>query len=473
MKNKLSVYFLVLLFGLAISYYAINAKFDSKSIGGLLFFVIFIPTLVRPDIGLIVLIISMLFSPEVIIGETFRRDVTIRVEDIFLFIIIFAWFIRTAFTKNVSEVFRTKLSTPFFSYIGLCVASSIFAAVTKENLDIQNSFLSILKYAEYFLLFLMVKENLRTLKQAKIFMAIFLITACLVAIVSNVYVYEQQTLGTEFFRAAGPMQENKDEPGTLGGYFVFLMAISAGILIYTKNTYAKVFLVILLLIMYRGFLYSLSRGSYLAFVPMVLALIHFSKKSKVLIMWIVFCMAIFILIFVPKMVKDRVIGTIELVEEERGYRVVWEESPQARISSWELVLFDIIPRGPFMGHGVGAVFIDSQFFTTVTESGLIGLALFVTVLVRLYQMAREVSNMALVQKDEFSMGLTVGFLAGFVGLLFHSIGSNTFIIIRVMEPFWFLAAVVIALPQLLVREKVALHDDAIEDGSVFFKLKSV
>ena len=69
--------------------------------------------------------------------------------------------------------------------------------------------------------------------------------------------------------------------------------------------------------------------------------------------------------------------------------------------------------------------------------------------------------------------IIIVFLAGFIGLLFHSIGSNTFIIIRVMEPFWFLAALVVSLPKLLVREKISQHDDAIEDGSVFFKLKNI
>jgi hypothetical protein len=35
-----------------------------------------------------------------------------------------------------------------------------------------------------------------------------------------------------------------------------------------------------------------------------------------------------------------------------------------------------------------------------------------------------------------------------VGLIFHAVGANTFIIVRIMEPFWFFAGVVIALPAL-------------------------
>jgi hypothetical protein len=47
----------------------------------------------------------------------------------------------------------------------------------------------------------------------------------------------------------------------------------------------------------------------------------------------------------------------------------------------------------------------------------------------------------------------MGFLAGFVGLLFHGIGANTFIIVRIMEPFWFVAAMVIMVPELEKKER--------------------
>jgi hypothetical protein len=42
----------------------------------------------------------------------------------------------------------------------------------------------------------------------------------------------------------------------------------------------------------------------------------------------------------------------------------------------------------------------------------------------------------------------VGLIAGLVGLLVHAIGANTFIIVRIMEPFWFLTGIVIALSQI-------------------------
>ena len=48
----------------------------------------------------------------------------------------------------------------------------------------------------------------------------------------------------------------------------------------------------------------------------------------------------------------------------------------------------------------------------------------------------------------FHKGITLGFLAGFIGLLVHALAANTFIIVRIMEPFWFLTAMIVMIPEL-------------------------
>jgi len=48
--------------------------------------------------------------------------------------------------------------------------------------------------------------------------------------------------------------------------------------------------------------------------------------------------------------------------------------------------------------------------------------------------------------DPLCCGLALGHLGALVGLLIHSLGANTFIIVRIMEPFWFLTALVVMSP---------------------------
>ena len=70
-------------------------------------------------------------------------------------------------------------------------------------------------------------------------------------------------------------------------------------------------------------------------------------------------------------------------------------------------------------------------------------------------MARGVLKLEEIQNDDFTAGLSVGFLAGYLGLLGHALSTNTFIIIKIMEPFWFIAAIVLSLPQLIEAEKTS------------------
>jgi hypothetical protein len=37
---------------------------------------------------------------------------------------------------------------------------------------------------------------------------------------------------------------------------------------------------------------------------------------------------------------------------------------------------------------------------------------------------------------------------GHIGILTHAIGANSFIIVRIMEPYWFLAAIAMMVPKI-------------------------
>lgn len=461
-KKRLLVYFVVLLLGLVISFYTIRAHFDIRTVGSLLFLLIFIPTLINPDIGLVIIIVSMLFSPELIIGETIRREISIRIEDVFLLVIILAWFLRIAFTKDIGRVFKTKLTLPFFSYIAVCVISVVFAVVFSGDIVVSHAFLSTLKYLQYFLLFLMVKNNMRSFKQLKIFVLIFILTALIVSVYSNVYIQEQEQAGIEFFRTHPPVEtRGGGESGTLGGYLVLMMGIVGGLLLYTRSIYIMMFFLIQEALMFRAFIYSLSRGSYLAFLPMLIALVYFTKKEKILVISIFVSLGILTLAFMPDMVRERILTTVIVERDVKEVYVEWAESPRARLDSWRQVVFEKLPRSPIFGHGVGKFFIDSQLFLTLCEVGLAGFALFAWVLIRLFKMVISVMNEDIVVNNNFSVGLALGFLAGYTGLLVQALSTNTFIIIRIMEPFWFMAAMVVSLPQLLKQEEGVSEEEGV------------
>jgi O-antigen ligase len=100
-----------------------------------------------------------------------------------------------------------------------------------------------------------------------------------------------------------------------------------------------------------------------------------------------------------------------------------------------------------LGYGVtGYSFLDAQYPRVLAESGLVGFAAFVALLVAIYRNAIKTRRQY--ADDPFYLGVSTGFLAGFFALLVHALGANTFIIVRIMEPFWFLTAIVIMIPQI-------------------------
>jgi len=121
-----------------------------------------------------------------------------------------------------------------------------------------------------------------------------------------------------------------------------------------------------------------------------------------------------------------------------------DTSLSARIYSWQYGIRGWAQK-PLLGHGVaGYGFMDAQYVRVLTETGLVGFAAFAWLAFSLFRMARHRLRNA---KDRFASALSLGYLAGLVALLVHGIGANTFIIVRIMEPFWLITALVVALDQ--------------------------
>jgi O-antigen ligase len=93
----------------------------------------------------------------------------------------------------------------------------------------------------------------------------------------------------------------------------------------------------------------------------------------------------------------------------------------------------------------GYNFLDSQYLRVLVETGLVGLLAFLWLQISLFRHARDVLKTT---QDPLFKGVALGFLTGFIALIVHSIGTNTFIIVRIMGPFWVLAGLVMMIPVL-------------------------
>jgi O-antigen ligase len=125
-----------------------------------------------------------------------------------------------------------------------------------------------------------------------------------------------------------------------------------------------------------------------------------------------------------------------------------DESTEARLASYQTG-FNNWKKYPILGWGVtGHSFLDAQYVKVLAETGAVGAIAFLLLLFKIFRVCRKMIIYTR-ERDEFYHSLSIGVLAGFIGLCGHALGTNTFIIIRIMEPFWLFMGIIVCIPRIL------------------------
>ena len=416
--------------------------------------IIAIASFLSAEVALYMLIGSMLLSPEFIVGDivgkaTIGRGITLRFDDILLIIIGFSWFLKTAIRKELGLFLRTPLNRPIVYYVTVCLVATLFGLMMGRVRGL-TGFFFVLKYFEYFIVYFMVVNHLRDKRQIERFVMAMLIVSVIVCIVAIA-----QIPGGG--RVSAPFEGEVGEPNTLGGYLVLMLSITLGLLLTYGSKKQKGLFVTLTAFIVISLLATLSRSSWLALGPMLLALIYFSKKRMVILVPLIL-IAVLSPFILPANVKKRALFTFTQ-RQERGQIEVGglriDTSASARLRSWKNVLTRDFIKHPILGYGVtGYSFLDAQYPRVLAETGLVGFVFFVWLLAAVFKNALYAYRNT---SDPLFSGLSLGYLAGFVAMLVHAIGTNTFIIVRIMEPFWFVTAMVVMIPELEAKLPVEEH----------------
>jgi O-antigen ligase len=410
--------------------------------------VLFLAAVLHTEAGLVVLIASMLLSPEFALGGAGgaglegRRSVILRSEDLILLLVGFAWVARMAIHKDLGAVRRTPLNAGIAAYTACCLASTL-VGIELGRVRPVVGLCFVAKYVEYFIIYFITVNYVRRGAELRRLLAAVLLTAAVIV----VYAYWQIPSGA---RPSAPFEGAEGEPNTLGGYLVLIASVAAGIALTAEERRWKRCAAALALAALPPLLLTLSRSSWLALGAALIALMALSPARRRLAAAAI--IGATLLFFVhPKSVEERLLYTFQGEEQSVAFgRLRFDPSSSARITSWGNALEGFV-RHPIAGWGVtGYGFLDAQYFRVLVELGLVGFAAF-ALLVGLT--ARAFLRASRELRDPLHRGLALGMAAGLAGLLAHAVGTNTFMLIRIMEPFWLLTGLVIAATALPPEEE--------------------
>lgn len=380
----------------------------------------------------------MLFSPEVILGQTAAREVTFRMDDLLLMIIVVTWLARAAIYKELTVFRLTPLHTPIALFMGVSLLAT-FIGMVMGRVGVATGLFFNLKILEYFIIFFMVVNYVKDEQEIKTFVILIL----LVALMVNLYALYQVPSGV---RVTAPFEGEFGEPNTLGGYLIIIISLTLALFLLRSFGQRTNLLIPLFILSGIILMFTQSRGSWMGLIFMSVPFMILSSKRFFFIIGAIL-LVIALPYIAPESTKERFTGTFRpdpfFERTERFMGLGLDPSASERVTSYKQG-FEKWKKRPVFGYGVtGAGFIDGQFLRLLMETGIVGVGLF---LFLLWRMVLFLWDIYWSVDDPFFKALSLGMLGALAGLIGHGISASTFIIVRIMEPFWFLMGLVATYP---------------------------
>ncbi|MFA6450199.1 MAG: hypothetical protein WCX65_12060 [bacterium] len=449
-RTRLLILYLFILIGIVLLFsmaWMTSQVHNQLAIGVILGLGIGMLSFVRQDIAAVAILLSMVLSPELKLASLPTREVVVRFDDLILISFFISWLFKMAYLKNFGLLKVTALNMPIWTYILVAIIST-WLGVGAGNLQFLSAMFYILKYIEYFMIFFMFSNIIQTEAQLKTFLTAFMAGAGAVGL----YGYYQIAIGVS--RISAPF-EGYGEPNTYGGYLLLVLGLA--VLSFFKSpdkngklAYAAVVAgAVPLLVM------TFSRASYFGFVIMIPAFYYFANRNQRVLIVVVALVGLAASPFIlPEKAKDRIMAPFSGQKEEVApmLRLNRMDSSYQKVQTAKYIV-ELWSKEPFFGRGVtGVGLVDAQYPRILGEMGIMGVLAFMWIGFSIFQVYRTTSRYLRDFTDDQEWrwkAVTQGYICAIAGLLIHGLAANTFVLIRIMEPFWFLTAVVASIPHIL------------------------
>ncbi|HSC70195.1 MAG TPA: hypothetical protein VLH58_02510, partial [Candidatus Methylomirabilis sp.] len=172
-----------------------------------LLIVLLFASFLNPEFGLHIILLSMLLSPEIVVGgvggislgkPTVKADVLVlRIEDLILVAVAFAWLARTAIFKELAVIRRTPLNPAIFFYIAALILATLLGTFAGTVRPVRGFFFT-LKYLEYFVVYFMTVNLVREERQLLRLLATAFATCAISALVGIMQIPSGERVAAPF-----------------------------------------------------------------------------------------------------------------------------------------------------------------------------------------------------------------------------------------------------------------------------------
>ncbi|MDD5747385.1 MAG: O-antigen ligase family protein, partial [Candidatus Omnitrophica bacterium] len=350
---------------LLIVIYTINVSVSLLPFIILLAPIVFIIAFTNTEFALFLLIFFMLLSPEFNVGGVKGRDVTLRMDDVFLLVTFIGWLARMAVNKEVGFSKVTPINQSIVIYMFVYVIATLCGIIRGTVRWLESGFY-LFKYFEYFLLYFMVASCVRDRQQIRRFVYSMLG----VALIISLYAWYLHFSGAT--RVSAPFEGRGGEPNTLGGYLLLMIMVSTGVLLNIRSLREKLVIAAGMCVAFPALLFTLSRSSWFGFIPAYLTLLVLSRKGKHMLVIVSLLFILLFSVIFPRYVYDRLQYTFNTQTERTllGKKVTMDESSAARVDTFKDSL-QHWAYSPVIGHGASSAgsVVDNYYMRVMIESG--------------------------------------------------------------------------------------------------------
>jgi len=391
---------------------------------------------VRPNWPLLILVTSMPLQ-NIYLGHIPKLGPGLNYLNIMVALAFLVW----KFREDLSPPTRTCMKGPMYTYVAIFVLSAIVGMVKLGPLG-EGIPEALKDMMTPLLLYFIVLNSVRDRKGV-----IMMITATLIPLPYIFRVFNAQLSSLASWHYSDNLRlvhgtfmllGSNEMAAFFAGYSLVLLAL----VWYIKKPKIRMVLAALLILELYCLLYGYSRGAWLSFLGgFAMMGIYLNKKITITSILLVLLLQGPVLSLLPVSVQER-FGTIEV---EKGQER--DNSAESRFVLWGIAMEDY-KHSPIFGIGY-RVFQNTNrlakdthnyYVKMLTEQGIIGLLVFLTILWRVFRMSRELANKA--GDDPLYRALGVGMIGCVVAFFIGNMFGDRFSHYPMITYFWVYAALV-------------------------------